>query len=120
PHRGFEHMELANHFITGHAHYDVWLEREHPEVIRELYPMITSDRQQNTASRGETGAVQVWPAAVPRELYHTDWVAERTIAWLDTLDADEDWFVWMSFPDPHHPWDPPASERHRIDWRDVP
>src|SRR5690606_22878779 len=55
-----------------------------------------------------------------RELYHTDWVAERTIAWLDTLDADEDWFVWMSFPDPHHPWDPPASERHRIDWRDVP
>ncbi|HEX7038295.1 MAG TPA: sulfatase-like hydrolase/transferase [Pseudomonadales bacterium] len=120
PHRGFEHMELANHFITGHAHYDVWLEREHPEAIGELYPMITPDLQQNTASRGETGAVQIWPAAVPRELYHTDWVAERTIAWLDTLGADEDWFVWMSFPDPHHPWDPPASERHRIDWRDVP
>jgi arylsulfatase A-like enzyme len=26
----------------------------------------------------------------------------------------------MSFPDPHHPWDPPASERHRVDWREVP
>jgi arylsulfatase A-like enzyme len=26
----------------------------------------------------------------------------------------------MSFPDPHHPWDPPASEVGRIDWRDVP
>ena len=25
----------------------------------------------------------------------------------------------MSFPDPHHPWDPPASERHRVDWRDL-
>jgi hypothetical protein len=26
----------------------------------------------------------------------------------------------MSFPDPHHPWDPPASELGRIDWHDVP
>ena len=25
----------------------------------------------------------------------------------------------MSFPDPHHPWDPPASELGRVDWRDV-
>jgi arylsulfatase A-like enzyme len=26
----------------------------------------------------------------------------------------------MSFPDPHHPWDPPESEVGRIDWREVP
>ena len=26
----------------------------------------------------------------------------------------------MSFPDPHHPWDIPASELHRINWKDVP
>jgi hypothetical protein len=25
----------------------------------------------------------------------------------------------MSFPDPHHPWDPPESELHRCDWRDL-
>ena len=43
-----------------------------------------------------------------------------TIRWLDSLGADDDWFCWMSFPDPHHPWDPPASEVGRIDWRDVP
>ena len=57
---------------------------------------------------------------IPREWYHTDWVADRTISWLDSLAADDDWFCWMSFPDPHHPWDPPASELGRIDWRDVP
>ena len=34
--------------------------------------------------------------------------------------ADDDWFCWMSFPDPHHPWDPPQSELGRVDWRDVP
>ncbi len=71
-------------------------------------PMVTPQGQQNTAGGGDTGAIQVWPRRSPRDLYHTDWVAERTMAWLDGLDADEDWFVWMSFPDPHHPWDPPA------------
>ncbi len=25
----------------------------------------------------------------------------------------------MSFPDPHHPWDPPASELKRVNWRDL-
>ena len=24
--------------------------------------------------------------------------------------SEDDWFVWMSFPDPHHPWDPPERE----------
>jgi arylsulfatase A-like enzyme len=56
---------------------------------------------------------------IEREWYHTDWVADRTIAWLDGLEAEADWFCWMSFPDPHHPWDPPASERSRVDWRDL-
>ena len=74
----------------------------------------------NAAGGGDTGAPQVHDNPIPREWYHTDWVADRTIAWLDSLDADDDWFCWMSFPDPHHPWDPPASEVGRIDWRDVP
>ncbi len=120
PHRGFDHMELANHFITGHAHYDVWLKQTHPDLIGRFYPMVTPEGQQNTAGGGDTGAIQVWPADIRRESYHTDWVADRTIDWLNTLDADADWFLWMSFPDPHHPWDPPASERHRVDWRDLP
>ena len=74
----------------------------------------------NALGGGDTGAPQVHDNPIPREWYHTDWVADRTIAWLDSLDADDDWFCWMSFPDPHHPWDPPASEIGRVDWRDVP
>ncbi|HEX7442410.1 MAG TPA: sulfatase-like hydrolase/transferase, partial [Acidimicrobiales bacterium] len=63
---------------------------------------------------------QVKVNPIDRGIYHTDWVADRTIAWLDSLDADDDWFCWMSFPDPHHPWDPPESEVGRVDWREVP
>ncbi|MDG2278870.1 MAG: sulfatase-like hydrolase/transferase [Pseudomonadales bacterium] len=118
PHRGFEHMELANHFFEGHSHYDVWM-NDHAEMKSQFYPMITASGQ-NTISRGSTGAVQVWPMDVPSELYHTNWVADRTIAWLNEVRADESFFCWMSFPDPHHPWDIPRSELHRVDWRDVP
>jgi arylsulfatase A-like enzyme len=71
------------------------------------------------AGGGDTGAPQVKVNPIERDWYHTDWVADRTIAWLDGLEAHADWFCWMSFPDPHHPWDPPASERSRVDWRQL-
>ncbi|MFH4285235.1 hypothetical protein WAJ30_22870, partial [Acinetobacter baumannii] len=47
---------------------------------------------------GETGAPETRVNPIPREWYHTDWVADRTIAYLDSLPGDADWFVWMSFP----------------------
>ena len=71
----------------------------------------------NNAGPGDTGAPEVAYNPIPREHYHTDWVADRTIAYLDSLGANENWFIWMSFPDPHHPWDPPVSAARRIKWR---
>ena len=118
PHRGFDHMELANHFFEGHSHYDKYMDA-YPEQKKAFYPMIIN-KGQNTASKGETGATQVWPMDIPRDIYHTDWVSQRTQSWLGTQSSDKPWFCWMSFPDPHHPWDIPASELHRINWRDVP
>ena len=91
----------------------------YPEQKKAFYPMIIN-KGQNTASKGETGATQVWPMDIPRDIYHTDWVSQRTQSWLCTQSSDKPWFCWMSFPDPHHPWDIPASELHRINWRDVP
>lgn len=119
-HRGFEHLEFATHGAMGNLHYARWLREHHPEALGMFYATVDADLQVNAAGGGATGAPQVKDNPVPREWYHTDWVADRTIAWLDSLDADDDWFCWMSFPDPHHPWDPPASELGRIDWRDVP
>ena len=120
PHRGFEHFEAATHGAVGPLHYARWLAAEHPEAVGMFYPVLDGALEVNALGGGETGAPQVHDNAIAREWYHTDWVADRTIAWLDSLDADDDWFCWMSFPDPHHPWDPPASELGRVDWRDVP
>jgi arylsulfatase A-like enzyme len=120
PHRGFEHFEAATHGGQGMLHYARWLAANHPEAVGMFYPVLDGALEVNAMGGGNTGAPQVWENSIPREWYHTDWVADRTIAWLDSLPADDDWFCWMSFPDPHHPWDPPKSELGRIDWRDVP
>jgi arylsulfatase A-like enzyme len=120
PARGFEHFESATHGAMGPLHYARWIAANHPEAAAMFYPVLDHALEVNAAGGGATGAPQVHDNAIPREWYHTDWVADRTIAWLASLEASDDWFCWMSFPDPHHPWDPPASELHRIDWREVP
>jgi arylsulfatase A-like enzyme len=115
PWRGFEHIELATHGPMGGHHYASWLWRHHPEHVRGFGGVLTG------AGGGDTFAPEVAHNPIPREHYHTDWIAGRTIAWLASLPPGEPWFCWMSFPDPHHPFDPPLDEvRARIDWRDVP
>jgi arylsulfatase A-like enzyme len=120
PHRGFDHLEFATHSPMGPLHYSRWMMANHPEHLGGFYPVLDGELEVNAMGGGETGAPQVHDNPVPRDCYHTDWVADRTIAWLDGLAADDDWFCWVSFPDPHHPWDPPASELGRVPWRDVP
>ncbi|HZR82676.1 MAG TPA: sulfatase-like hydrolase/transferase [Candidatus Binatia bacterium] len=113
PFRGFDHLELAMHGPIGGWHYSLWLQENFPGETGGFAPLLSA------RGGGDTGAPEVAYNPIPREHYHTDWIADRTIAWLDALAPDDDWFLWMSFPDPHHPWDPPASEARRIRWQDL-
>ncbi len=122
PHRGFERMELAAH--TGREgrslfHYPKWLKEMHPEAVDGFFEYVDAEKRVSGRGGGDNGAPQVWFNPIPREYYHTDWVADRAIGWLNSLDPADDWFLWLSFPDPHHPWDPPQSELSRVDWRDL-
>ncbi|MAG04057.1 MAG: sulfatase [Acidimicrobiaceae bacterium] len=119
PHRGFERMEFAGHGAAGLVHYGSWLRDNHPEHMAGYFPVLDMTLEVNPDGGGDTGAPQVKHNPVPRDIYHTDWVADRAISWLDGLDSSEDWFCWLSFPDPHHPWNPPESELHRVPWRDL-
>jgi arylsulfatase A-like enzyme len=104
PWRGFDHVELATHGPLGGHHYAAWLWERHREDVAGFGAVLTA------SGGGETGAPEVKRNPVPRSHYHTDWIADRTMAWLRSLPADEPFFCWMSFPDPHHPFDPPESE----------
>ena len=119
-HRGFDHMELATHSPRGWTHYAQWLGRTHPDQLDGFYPVLDlATMEVNHVGGGDTGAPQVTANPIARELYHTDWITDRAIAWLDAQDDDADWFCWVSFPDPHHPWDPPEAEMRRVDWREL-
>lgn len=107
PWRGFEHVELATHGPVGGHHYADWLWSRHPESVAGFGAVLTG------SGGGETGAPEVKHNPIPRERYHTDWIADRAIAWLRTLDPTEPFFAWVSFPDPHHPFDPPFEELRR-------
>ena len=117
PWRGFDYSIQAAHIaaFNGRAiqHYGRWLEANHPEHLESFAPLL------GAAPGGDTMAPETKHNPIPREWYHTDWTADRAVEWLDGLDADDDWFCWLSFPDPHHPWDPPEEEMHRVRWQDL-
>ncbi|MHB1713005.1 MAG: sulfatase family protein [Acidimicrobiales bacterium] len=121
PHRGFEHLELSMHGAEKLWHYGKWLEANALEYTRGYYQLIIpgDPPRFNDAGYGDTGLLQTAYNPIPAGMYHTEWVADRTIAWLSSLSDEEDWFCWMSFPDPHHPWDPPEAEARKISWRDL-
>ena len=117
PWRGFERSEQAMHAAAwgDHpiAHYGRWLKANHPEHLHSFAGLLQAE------PGGDTAAPETKNNPIPREWYHTDWVADLTVDWLNSVGAEEPWFCWMSFPDPHHPWDPPASELDRVPWRDL-
>ena len=99
---GFETAELAlqhGNRCVGGGHYDVWLREHHPEALDLLEP--------SHALAPLTGALQSWKAAMPAELHYANWIADRTIEYLQQH-REGPWFVSCSFPDPHHPMCPPA------------
>jgi arylsulfatase A-like enzyme len=107
PWRGFERAEQALHAAAwGNfplAHYGRWLKANHPEHLHSFAGLLQAE------PGGDTLAPETKNNPIPSAWYHTEWVADRTVAWLDSVGDHEPWFCWMSFPDPHHPWDPPAD-----------
>ncbi len=118
-HRGFDHFLAATHGAAGPLAYSRFILTEHPEFAGGFYPVLDGTLEVNAMGGGETGMPQLWNNPIPKELYHTDWCADQAISWLDSLDKDDDFFLWLSFPDPHHPQDVPNSELGRINWRDL-
>jgi arylsulfatase A-like enzyme/tetratricopeptide (TPR) repeat protein len=69
------------------------------------FELYDDDLKANSASR-QMRRITERPAKV---------TAERALAWLDALDDDQPYFLWVHFYDPHLPWSPPSpwAERYR-------
>ena len=122
PYRGFDYVSLAAHSAHPYRamlHYNRWMIDEHKEYVECFYPPVGPKNGPNNLRGGETNAIQVHFNGCPKSFYHTEWVADQSLDWLKSLGQDDDWFLWVSFPDPHHPFDPPQSELGRVNWRDL-
>ncbi len=118
PYYGFQTCKL----ILGHGeapcgynrgHYGRWLLREHPEVV----DMINSGEDVNT----KTGSIMddIYKSKVPSELHNSMWIASEACEYLDTKKDDvKPVFMFLGFPDPHHPMTPP--EDIATDFEDLP
>ena len=105
PYYGFDSVDLsARHGDRTGADYLVWAKQRDANIEK---------------LRGRDNALPApgykthegWRTRVPEELYSTSYVAERTMARLEEFAKipGQPFFLWSSFPDPHHPWTPPGK-----------
>ena len=121
PYMGFEHVELV---VEGHnvwppmkppagQHYEHWYYADgRGDEKNRLY--------QAHAIEG-TGAVQTWHSALPVAWHNSTWIGNQAIRYIERH-RDEPFFLWASFPDPHHPFDAPLpwSRLHAPDDLSLP
>ena len=100
PFYGFDHVDL----VTGHGDacggdYGRWLREQEPDVEK----MLGAAHQ----LPHEYTCPQAVRTALPERLYPTSYIAGQSASWLDAA-GDEPFFLMVSFPDPHHPFNPPG------------
>jgi arylsulfatase A-like enzyme len=105
PFYGFGHVELCKGHgdqVTGN--YVQWLQMRHPTP-----ESIVGEKNQLPGNLYTVP--QAWRTAVPAELYHSAYIAERVESYLNGHAAGEQhpFFLMASFPDPHHPFTPPGK-----------
>lgn len=124
PYMGIEHVELTT---MGHwhkirppvvppsgQHYEHWFF----DVVagQEGFELWKSE------TRPGTGAAQTWNSGLPVAWHNSTWVADEALKYMHTRDADKPFCLWVSFPDPHHPFDcpDPWNLLHRPEEVDLP
>lgn len=108
PYMGFQHVELM---IGGHN----WFEPQKPPRGLHFERFYHADGRGDEKTKlywenaGDTkGAAQTWHSKLPMVWHNTPWTADRAIEWLKHgRDATKPFCTWISFPDPHHPFDCP-------------
>lgn len=130
PYFGFEHVELLTdvHNIRRAPHLGQWSWGFGPPPLGLHYAryLFRDGRargverlrlMQPEAAGRVWDHTQTWKNQLPEEDHPTTWTADRAIAWLQCVDRP--FFAWVSFADPHHPFDPPRPWCDRYEPADM-
>lgn len=103
PYYGFDHYDsVVRHGTKSGGNYHEWLEKEAPEVLELRGP-------ENQFPHDYT-CPQAFRTKVPEEYYSTSYIAKQAAEYLEDRKANpKPFFLMVSFPDPHHPFNPPGK-----------
>jgi arylsulfatase A-like enzyme len=115
PYFGFRHVDLTlghGEGVCSRGHYGLWLQAEHPEVANRV--------AESQPERPVPGVDDLYVSTVPVELHNSLWLADQLVSYLDSgRPADQPFFAFVGFPDPHHPFVPCADVVDRFRDSDV-
>jgi len=112
PYYGFQTTQLSDDNRLGPYHR--WIEREHPEYATA----VLNNPKPSPEMIGNTN--DCWVPDYPAELHQSNWIADRTIDYIESRPGDEPWFAFCSFADPHHPFNPPEPYASMYEGVDLP
>ena len=103
PYYGFDHVDM----VTSHGdkcggHYQQWFRQNYPdwEALQDPSNELPHDY---TCAQG-------YRTPIPEEGYPTAWIGARGVDYLKGRKGKETpFFAFVSFPDPHHPFNPPGK-----------
>ena len=102
PYYGFQDVA----FVIGEAdqsancggHYAHWLRTHHPEAVSLL-------ASEAALAPKPSDLDEIWQSAIPAGLHYNSWITDRAVEFIDSV--DDPFFLYVSYPDPHHPFAPP-------------
>ncbi len=106
PFYGFEQAEVAiEHGDDINGHYRKWLAKQDLDAESLMGRENAHPSDYALASIG-----QAWRTRLPEELHPSSWIATRTCERIQEYAREaQSFFLYCSFPDPHHPYTPPGK-----------
>ncbi len=102
------------------GHYASWLKKYHPDSIK----LLASSRAEQAPP---ADLDEIWRSAIPVKHHYNTWITDKAVKFLksgrnkfQTGEDDNPFFLFVSYPDPHHPFDPPSKYADRYDPEDMP
>jgi arylsulfatase A-like enzyme len=116
PYYGFQTLDLLlgesdTAAISGH--YARWLAANTPGAADLL--KVAQAPEKPPADLDE-----IWRSAIPVELHYNSWIGDCASGFIQKAGRDDPFFLFVSYPDPHHPFAPPIEYADRYDPSDMP
>jgi arylsulfatase A-like enzyme len=102
---------------------DPYMASLHSAGLAELH---VADYAKRNKQRQQQNSLATWPSPLPREHCTDDFCGAAALRYLQTWPQPDDraepapWMLWVNFPGPHEPFDPPAQLQQRYDGIDFP